>query len=72
MNSGSIDNKTTSVNIVEARYLSSNEVSFEVLDGAIKNIFGPKYPFRSHNVGVGKLRNQNLATIVSKLEPHHP
>lgn len=35
-----------------------------MLDGAIRKIFGLKHPFGSHNVDVGRVRNQNSGVVI--------
>ena len=64
--SSSFDNWTESVSVVETRYLGvtfSNKASLETLDGSIRKIFSEKHPFRAHDVGVDRARNQNSSTI---------
>ena len=66
-NSGSLDDRAKSVNVVKTRYLCiafGNKASFEMLDRSIRQILSPKHPFGTHNVGVGRPRNQNPSTII--------
>ena len=49
--SGSFDNWTESVSVVQTRNLSitfGNKTSLETLDGSIKQIFNTKHPFKAH------------------------
>jgi hypothetical protein len=46
--SGSLDDRTKSVNVVKTRYLCvalGNKTGFETLDRTIGQVFGPKHPF---------------------------
>ena len=48
--SGSLDNRTKGVSVVETRYLCitfGNKASFETLDRSIRQIFGPKQDRKS-------------------------
>ena len=66
-NSSSFDNQTESVSVVETRYLGitfSNKANLETLDGSIRKIFSAKHPFRTHDVGVDRPRDQNPSTIL--------
>ena len=65
-NSGSLDDRAKSVSVVKTRYLCialGNKAGFKALDRSIGQIFGSKHPFGTHNVGVGRLRDQNPGTI---------
>ena len=65
--SGSFDNRTESVSVVKTRNLSitfGNKTSLEMLDGSIKKIFNTKHPFRAHDIGVGRARNQSSSIIL--------
>ena len=67
MNSGSLDNRATSVSVVKTKYLCiafGNKAGFETLDRSIRQILGSKHPFGTHSVGVGRTRDQNPNTII--------
>ena len=63
--SGSFVNE--SVNVVKTRNLSitfGNKTSLETLDRSIRQIFNTKHPFRAHDVGFGRARNQSSSIIL--------
>ena len=65
-NSGSIDDRAKSVSVVKIKYLCiafGNKAGFKALDRSIGQILGSKHPFGTHNIGVGKSRDQNPGTI---------
>ena len=59
-NSSSLNNRTESVSVIKTRYPSltfAHKTSLEVLNGPIRQIFGPERPFGIDNICVGRSRN---------------
>ena len=67
MNCSGRDDRAKSINVVKTRYLCialGNKTGFETFNRSVRQIFGLKHPFGTHNVGVDGSRNQNPGTIV--------
>jgi hypothetical protein len=66
-NNNSLHNRIEGIRVVKTRYLRItlyDKTCLESVNVAIKMIFGSEYPFRAHNIGVGRMRDQDPSLII--------
>jgi len=66
-NNNSLHNRIEGIRVVKTRYLRItlyDKTCLESVNVAIKMIFGSKYPFRAHNIDVGRMRDQDPSLII--------
>lgn len=66
-NSSGLDDGAKCINVVKTKYLCisiGNKMGFEAHNKSIKQIFSLKNPFRTHNIGVSRARNENPSTVI--------
>ena len=66
-NNNNLHNRIEGIRVVKTRYLRItlyDKTCLESVNVAIKMIFGSKYPFRAHNIDVGRMRDQDPSLII--------